>query len=110
MNLGAYHCLYAPHGISVNLADLLTALICWVQHGIAPGTIEADTWSRTPDKITLYQEVRPYNALAPVTPRPGLPERSLSLPRHLPLTTGRADLAEPWLAAPGFHRSHQNTT
>jgi len=71
MNLGAYHCLYAPHGISVNLADLLTALISWVQHGIAPGTIEADTWSRTLDKITLYQEVRPYNALAPVTPAPG---------------------------------------
>jgi feruloyl esterase len=68
---GASHCLYAPDFSSINLADFLTPLISWVQHGIAPGTIEADTLSLTTYKITLHQKVRPYNALAPVTPAPG---------------------------------------
>lgn len=66
---GAYHCLYAPDR-SVNIADFLTPLIAWVQHGTAPGTIPADTFSAA-GKITLYQKVKPYNALAPVTPAPG---------------------------------------
>lgn len=68
---GAYHCLFAPGGGSVNLADFLTPLISWVQDGIAPGTIPADTYSLIQKKITRYQKVRPYNALAPVTPAPG---------------------------------------
>lgn len=68
---GAYHCLYAPDGSSINLADFLTPLISWVQRGMAPGAIQADTLSLATYKITLRQKVRPYNALAPVTPAPG---------------------------------------
>ena len=68
---GAYRCLYAPDDSSINLADFLTPLISWVQHGAAPGTVEADTFSLTTGKITLRQQVQPYNALAPVTPPPG---------------------------------------
>jgi pimeloyl-ACP methyl ester carboxylesterase len=68
---GAYHCLYAPDGSSINLADFLTPLIAWVQHGTPPGTISANTLSLTTDTITLTQNVRPYDALAPVTPAPG---------------------------------------
>jgi len=56
---------------SINLADFLGPLIAWVQHGTAPGTIQANTFSLTTNGITLRQKVRPYNALAPVTPAPG---------------------------------------
>ena len=74
---GAYHCQYEPNLAapslpkSINLADFLAPLIAWVQHGTAPGTIQADTLSLPDGTITLYQKVRPYNALAPVTPAPG---------------------------------------
>ena len=68
---GAYHCLLAPDGSSINLADFLTPLISWVQDGIAPQTIPANTYSFTQKTITLYQNVRSYDALAPVTPAPG---------------------------------------
>jgi hypothetical protein len=67
---GAYHCLFAPDG-EINLADFLTPLISWVQDGVAPGTVPADTWNPATKKITLHQIVRPYNALAPVTPAKG---------------------------------------
>ena len=74
---GAYHCLVtpdpaAPGGIgSINRADFLTPLISWVQHGTAPATIQANTLSLITNKITLRQKMRPYNALAKVTPAPG---------------------------------------
>jgi len=74
---GAYHCLFEPNlaapGLpkSINLADFLAPLISWVQHGTAPGTIEANTLSLTTGKITLRQQVRPYDALTPITPAPG---------------------------------------
>jgi feruloyl esterase len=68
---GVSHCLIAPDGSSINLADFLTPLISWVQRGIPPGTIEADTRSLTTFEIMLRQKVRPYNALARVTPAPG---------------------------------------
>jgi feruloyl esterase len=68
---GASHCLVAPDFSSLNLADFLTPLISWVQDGIAPGTIPANTISLTTFTITLRQKVRPYNALAPVTPAAG---------------------------------------
>ena len=71
MILGAYHCLYAPHGISVNLADLLAALISWVQHGIAPGTIEADTWPAPWTRSRSIRRCGPTTPLLPVTPAPG---------------------------------------
>ena len=67
---GAYHCLYGPGG-SINLANFLTPLIAWVQRDVAPGAVSADTYSRPLKEITLYQTVRPYNALAPVTPAKG---------------------------------------
>jgi Tannase and feruloyl esterase len=67
---GAYHCLFAPDFSSANFADFLTPLISWVQRGITPGTVEADTRSLTTGTIKLRQKVRPYNALAPVTPAP----------------------------------------
>jgi feruloyl esterase len=67
---GAYHCLFAPDG-SVNLANFLTPLISWVQRGVAPGTIAADTYSPTTKKITMREVVQPYNALAPVKPASG---------------------------------------
>jgi hypothetical protein len=68
---GASHCLVAPDFSSFNLADFLTPLMWWVQRGVAPGTIPANTLSLTTFKITLRQKVRPYNALAPVTPARG---------------------------------------
>ena len=46
-------------------------LIAWVQRDVAPGAVSADTYSRPLKEITLYQTVRPYNALAPVTPAEG---------------------------------------
>jgi Tannase and feruloyl esterase len=64
---GAYHCLFAPDG-DVNIADFLTPLIAWVQDGVAPGTITADTWH---GKITMGQGVSPYDALARVKPVSG---------------------------------------
>ncbi len=46
---GAYHCLAAPDG-SINTADFLTPLISWVQDGIGPGAVPANTYSQ--GKIT----------------------------------------------------------
>jgi feruloyl esterase len=68
---GVSHCLFAPDQRGINLADFLTPLISWVQNGIPPGTIEADTFSLPGGPITHYQQVRPYNALALVTPAQG---------------------------------------
>lgn len=65
---GAYHCLAAPDG-SFNLADFLSPLISWVQHGVGPGAVPADTYAN--GTITATETVRPYDALAPVTPAPG---------------------------------------
>jgi hypothetical protein len=52
----------------MNMVNFLTKLIGWVQTGTAPGTVSANTWSRTENKIVQHQTVQPYNALAPVTP------------------------------------------
>jgi hypothetical protein len=68
---GAYHCLFAPDGTSATIPDFLSPLISWVQDGIPPGTIEADTYSFAENKIILRQAVRPDDALAPVTPAAG---------------------------------------
>ena len=84
---GAYHCLYAPDG-SINLADFLTPLIAWVQHGTAPGTVSADTLSLTTFKITMPPEGQALQRPRPGHARPGQPERPLPLPRHLPSLTG----------------------
>ena len=65
---GAYHCLAAPDG-SINTADFLTPLISWVQDGIGPGAVAADTYSQ--GTITSQETVKPYNALARVTPANG---------------------------------------
>ena len=53
------------------LRGFLTPLIAWVQRGIAPGTVQANTLSLTTFKITPRQKVRPDNALAPVRSAPG---------------------------------------
>jgi hypothetical protein len=71
---GAYHCLAAPDG-SINTADFLTPLISWVQDGIGPGAVPANTYSQ--GKITSQETVEPYNVLARVTPAKGKPERQL---------------------------------
>jgi hypothetical protein len=55
----------------VNLADFLTPIISWVEDGVAPGEVEADTFSLTLRTITFQQTVQPYDALAPVHPAPG---------------------------------------
>jgi pimeloyl-ACP methyl ester carboxylesterase len=68
---GGYHCLFGPGGTSVSLADFLGKLIGWVQGGTPPDAVAADTWSLTQNKIIQYQTVRPYDALAPVTPAKG---------------------------------------
>jgi feruloyl esterase len=68
---GGYHCLFGTDGTTVSLADFVTVLMTWVQHGTAPGAVPADTWSITQKKIIRYQTVRPYNALAPVIPAKG---------------------------------------
>jgi hypothetical protein len=44
---GAYHCLFAPDGTGVNLADFLTPIISWVEDGVAPSEVEPDTFSLT---------------------------------------------------------------
>jgi Tannase and feruloyl esterase len=67
---GAYHCLFGP-GRTVNMADFLTPLMAWVQDGTPPGAVRADTYSRPLNEYILRQTVRPYNALAPLTPAPG---------------------------------------
>jgi pimeloyl-ACP methyl ester carboxylesterase len=67
---GAGHCLAGPDD-TFNLANFLTPLIAWVQRGTPPGVVQADTYSEPLKTITLYETVRPYNALAPVTPAPG---------------------------------------
>ncbi|HEY2668401.1 MAG TPA: tannase/feruloyl esterase family alpha/beta hydrolase, partial [Actinomycetota bacterium] len=68
---GASHCLFAPDGTSVNLADFLTPIISWVEDGVAPGQVEADTFSLSSQTVTFQQAVQPYDALAPVDPAPG---------------------------------------
>jgi Tannase and feruloyl esterase len=68
---GAYHCLFTPDFTSVDLADLLTPIISWVEDGVAPGEVEADTFSLTQQVVTFEQTVQPYDALAPVDPAPG---------------------------------------
>jgi feruloyl esterase len=68
---GASHCLFAPDGTSVNLADFLTPIISWVEDGVAPGQVEADTFSLSSQTVTFPQAVQPYDALAPVDPAPG---------------------------------------
>jgi Tannase and feruloyl esterase len=67
---GAYHCLAGPHR-TYNLANFLTPLIGWVQRGTPPGIVQADTYSKPLKTFTLKESVKPYNALAPVTPAPG---------------------------------------
>jgi feruloyl esterase len=68
---GGYHCLFGPGGTTANLADFLGALIGWVQDGTPPRTLAADTVQLAQQKIIRYQTIRPYDALAPVTPAPG---------------------------------------
>jgi len=68
---GAYHCLYSPDGRYDNLADFLTPLIAWVQRGIAPGSVQADTWDTRTNTYTSHEVVRPFDALAPVRPASG---------------------------------------
>jgi hypothetical protein len=58
-------------GTSVNLADFLTPIISWVEDGVAPGEVEADTFSLTLQTIAFQQTVQPYDALAPVDSAPG---------------------------------------
>jgi Tannase and feruloyl esterase len=68
---GGYHCLFGINGTTVNLANFLGDLISWVQQGTAPDAVPADTWLIAQNKIIRYQTLRPYNALAPVTPAKG---------------------------------------
>jgi feruloyl esterase len=68
---GAYHCLFAPDASTVNLADFLTPIISWVEDGIAPGDVPADTFSLTDQTVTFQQTVRPFDALTAVHPPPG---------------------------------------
>jgi feruloyl esterase len=68
---GAYHCLIGPDEQTANIADFLSPLIAWVQHGTPPGAISAPTWSTPQNKIIADQTVQPYDALAPVTPANG---------------------------------------
>jgi feruloyl esterase len=66
---GAYHCLAAPDQ-NINTANFLTPLITWVQDGIGPSAVPANTSSPT-GQVTSRETVRPYNALTPVTPAEG---------------------------------------
>lgn len=68
---GAYHCLYSPDYRYANLADFLTPLVAWVQRGIAPGSVQADTWDTGTNTYTSREVVRPFDALAPVRPANG---------------------------------------
>jgi Tannase and feruloyl esterase len=68
---GGYHCLVSPDYTTANLADFLGALIGWVQHGTPPDALPADTVVIASNKIIQYQTIRPYDALAPVTPAKG---------------------------------------
>jgi pimeloyl-ACP methyl ester carboxylesterase len=68
---GGYHCLFGPDYTTANLADFLGALIGWVQGGTPPQAMPADTVVIATNKIIQRQTIRPYNALAPVTPAKG---------------------------------------
>ncbi|HWE88368.1 MAG TPA: tannase/feruloyl esterase family alpha/beta hydrolase, partial [Pseudonocardiaceae bacterium] len=68
---GAYHCLIGPDEQTANTADFLSPLIAWVRRRTPPGAVAAPTWSIPQNKIIEDQTVRPYDALAPVTPANG---------------------------------------
>jgi feruloyl esterase len=68
---GAYHCLIGPDEQTDTIADFLSPLIAWTQHGTAPGAVSAPTWSKPQNKIITDLTVQPYDALAPITPANG---------------------------------------
>jgi feruloyl esterase len=63
----ANHCLSLPGGTVA--ADFLTPLVDWAEHGSGPGAVAAPLVPQSGPVVA--QTVRPYDALAPVTPAPG---------------------------------------
>jgi feruloyl esterase len=71
---GAYHCLIGPDiGAPTELVavDLLTPLMAWVEHGVAPGAVAAPIVPLGGPGQVVPQTVQPHDALAPVQPAPG---------------------------------------
>lgn len=68
---GSNHCLSfdSLDGAGSVAVDFLTPLVNWVEHGAAPAAIAAPLHPSSGPVIP--QTVRPYDALAPVTPAPG---------------------------------------
>jgi hypothetical protein len=66
---GAYHCLFGPDldaPTRYNEADFLDPLIGWVQHGIAPGTIDApDSTLDGSGPAEIDHTLHPVDALKP---------------------------------------------
>lgn len=71
---GAYHCMFGPDLVAptrYNEADFLDPLVAWVQHGIAPGTIDALDASLDGSSPDIDHTVSPVDALRPVPAVPG---------------------------------------
>ncbi len=66
---GGNHCLFGADG-SINLADFLTPVMSWVEHGTAPRGVPAEVLTPA-GAITMAQTLHPVDALARVRPAPG---------------------------------------
>lgn len=68
-----YHCLFGPEPTAspseLGIPEFLTPLIDWVEHDIAPGTINVPTITPTGEVIRNL-EVAPFDALEPVDAAP----------------------------------------
>jgi feruloyl esterase len=61
---GAMHCLF--NGDSIVLVDFLSPLISWVEHGLAPGSVDTAIYGIVGQDLYLPGTVQPFDALAPV--------------------------------------------
>jgi feruloyl esterase len=71
---GAYHCLFGPDVTAptrYDVADFLDPLIDWVQHGTAPGTLDAPDISLDGSGPEVDHSVHPVDALKPAPAAPG---------------------------------------
>ena len=76
---GANHCLFNGDYTTVNIADFVQAMFDWVQHGTAPGTLDAPTVNLADFSVIADENISPVNALSPVVSPPG----SLNAPEPL---------------------------
>jgi feruloyl esterase len=61
---GAYHCLFGYDGTTINIADFLQPMFDWVEHGDAPGTVDAPTVNIADFSQVADEQLSPVDALA----------------------------------------------